>query len=280
MQVKIYTPESALKHPLILFHQMIMDVIRSRDLAWRFFVRTISTQYRQTALGYFWAVFPPIVSSLIFIMLNAQGYLGQENISISYPAFVIIGTVLFMLFVDALNAPLKLVTASRGFLIKINFPKEALLIASILEVLFSFCIKFILIIATLFFFQVPLQLTAILVIFPIIALLMLGFMLGIFLVPIGMLFQDIAFGLGIITNALMLLSPVAFLPPTTGILAWIVSINPLTPLIMAGRDFLVTGFSDYTIPMFVILGITLILVILSWILFRIAMPIIIERLGS
>lgn len=277
---KTYTAESPLKNPRIFFGQMISDVITSRDLAWRLFIRSISTQYRQTAFGYFWALFPPLISSFTFILLNSQGYLGPDNMGVPYPVFVVIGSVFFSLFVDSLNAPLKIVNASKGILIKINFPRESLIIASIFEVLFSFGIKLILIIASLLIFKVPLQSTALLAVFPVISILLLGFMLGILLVPIGMLFSDITYGLGVITSALILLCPVAFLPPNTGVLGFLVSINPLTPLIMAGRDFMILGISDYVLPMFMIFGISLILVFFCWIIFRISMPIIIERMGS
>ena len=101
----IYTPESQLRHPGKLLRSMIRDLFASRELAWRLLVRDVSAQYRQTALGYFWAVFPPLVISLVFIIVNSSNVMKIEGTGIPYPAFVIMGTVFFSLFMDALNAP-------------------------------------------------------------------------------------------------------------------------------------------------------------------------------
>ena len=54
-----HTPESKIRHPLDLMKEMFQDLGASQELAWRLVIRDISAQYRQTALGYFWAVFPP-----------------------------------------------------------------------------------------------------------------------------------------------------------------------------------------------------------------------------
>ena len=280
LQQAVYTSEAQLRRPVNLLRSMVSDLITSRELAWRLLVRDISAQYRQTALGYFWAIFPPVVTSLVFILLNSSKLLTMEETGIPYPAYVMMGTVFFGLFVDALNAPLRLVNASKAMLVKINFPREALLLAAMGQVIFSFGIKLVLLAATLVIFQVPVQSTILLVPIPLIGLLLAGMMLGVFLVPLGMLFQDITYGLTVATTGLMFLTPVAFPPPTEGWLATIIAYNPLTPLLMSAREFVVMGPSTYTVSMLVIMLVTLVLLFVGWVLFRLALPIFIERLGA
>ncbi len=45
-RITFYAPESQLRHPIALFKRMYWDLLASRDLAWRLFVRDISAQYR------------------------------------------------------------------------------------------------------------------------------------------------------------------------------------------------------------------------------------------
>jgi len=155
MREVVYKSESQLRNPLKLLRSMVRDLITSRELTWRLFVRNISTQYRQTALGYFWAVFPPLVHSLVFILLNSSNMLTMQETGVPYPVYVIMGTVFFGLFADALKAPLQMVNGAKGILIKINFPREALLLTAIGQVIFSFSIKMVLLFATLLIFWVP-----------------------------------------------------------------------------------------------------------------------------
>lgn len=55
--VIVYTPESRLRHPVILLREMRRDLLASRGLAWQLLVRDIKAQYRQSLLGVFWAFF-------------------------------------------------------------------------------------------------------------------------------------------------------------------------------------------------------------------------------
>ncbi len=73
LAVNVYTPESPLRNPRRFLREMFRDLRASRELAWRLFVRDTSAQYRQSMLGYVWAFLPPLVASLPFIFLNAQG---------------------------------------------------------------------------------------------------------------------------------------------------------------------------------------------------------------
>jgi lipopolysaccharide transport system permease protein len=281
LQEVVYTREPQLRRPARLLRNMARDLMASRELAWRLFSRDISAQYRQTALGYFWAVFLPVVTSLIFILLNSSKVMTVKETGIPYPVYVIMGTIFFGLFLDALNAPLKLIAASTAMLVKINFPREALILAAIGQVLFSFGIKLVLLTATLVVFKVPLQPTLPLTLIPVAGLFLLGTTLGILLVPFGLLFHDITHGLTVVGSGLMFLTPVVYPPPLTqGLLATIIAYNPLTPLIMAARDFLVAGSGTYMVSMLAVVLLTLVLFFPAWVMFRLAMPILIERIGA
>src|SRR5829696_334316 len=126
MTKAVYTPDPQLRTPGRLVREMIRDLAASRELAWRLCVRNISAQYRQSALGYFWEVGPPLMTSVLFILLNSANLLRPGETNVPYPVYVILGTVAFGLFQDALNMPLNAVSGARGILPKINFPHEAL----------------------------------------------------------------------------------------------------------------------------------------------------------
>ena len=50
---------------------MVNDLVDSRRLIWLLILRDISVRYRQSVLGYLWAVIPQIVTVGAFAMLNA-----------------------------------------------------------------------------------------------------------------------------------------------------------------------------------------------------------------
>jgi lipopolysaccharide transport system permease protein len=259
---------------------MFSDLRASRELAWRLFVRDISAQYRATIFGYVWAVLPPLITSLVFILLNSSNVVNMQETEVPYPAYVMMGTVFFSLFADSLTAPLKLVTASKVMLARINFPREALLLSAMAQVVFGFGIKLLLLTVTMVVFSVSVKWTAILAVIPLAGLLLMGTMIGILLVPPGLLFQDISYSLAVVTNGLMFLTPVVYPPPQHGLLAAIVNANPLTPLIVSAKDFVTVGFGPYTQMMVLVIVATVFVLFVGWVVFRIALPVLIERVGA
>jgi lipopolysaccharide transport system permease protein len=276
----VYTPDPQLRTPGRLVREMIRDLSASRELAWRLCARNITTQYRQTALGYFWAIGPPLMTSVLFILLNSANLLRAGETSVPYPVFVIVGTVAFGLFLDALNMPLNVIAAARGMLPKINFPHEALLLAGVGQILVNFAVKVTLVVAVLAIFRVPVRPAAVLAVIPLTGLLVMGIAVGVLLVPIGALFQDVVHALGVVASGLVFLTPAAYTAPRVGLLGVITSWNPMTPLITTARDLIVHGSSPQMSTTLILVAASVAALLLSWVVFRLAMPILIERMGS
>ncbi len=75
----VYTPQSQLRNPVALLRSMFSDLMASRELAWRLFVRDISSQYRQSLLGYAWAFLGPLITTLLWVFLMClSSLLGRE----------------------------------------------------------------------------------------------------------------------------------------------------------------------------------------------------------
>jgi len=203
-----------------------------------------------------------------------------KGIGIPYPAYVMMGTVFFQLFVDALNAPLKVVTESKAILTKINLPREAFILSGLGEVLFSFGIKVIMLSGVFIYYQVHIGWTTVFLPIPLLGLILLGTMLGIFLIPIGLLYKDIQSALLIATQGLVFLTPVAYPPSVGGTLGKIMSLNPVTPLLMVAKDLVLHGIPGDLVPFFTVFIFTLVFLSIGWIVYRLALPIIIERIGA
>ena len=276
----VYTPESQLRHPRQLVRSMVTDLLASRELAWRLLVRNISAQYRQSLLGYLWAFVPPIVTTLSWVFLNSQQILNVGTTDIPYPAYVMVGTLLWQGFVDALNSPLRLITSSKSMLATINFPREALILAGLGEVLFNFTIRLVLMLIVFVWFRIAIPPTILLAPVGILALMALGLMIGILLAPLGVLYQDIGRGLAIITTMWFFVTPVVYPPPTRWPASLLAQVNPVSPLLITTRELLTTGTVSQAGSFLLITSTTLGLMLAGWVLYRLAMPHLIERMGA
>lgn len=276
----VHTPESTLRHPIQLFKQMWRDLLASRQLAWRLMVRDISAQYRQSFLGIAWAFLPPVVTAAGFTLAKDANVINIGTTDIPYPAYVIFSTALWQTFVEALNGPIQAVTAAKPMLARVNFPREAIILAKLGEVFFNFAIKLILIVALFFWFHVPVSWTVILAPVALINLIMLGTFIGLLLAPLGILYQDVSKGLTMITGFWLFLTPVVYPVPSEGTFGLLVKLNPVTSLLVTTRELATVGVLSESYRFWVVSVIAFFGLLLAWVVFRLAMPFVIERVSS
>ncbi len=277
----VYTPESRVRHPLQLFKEMGRDLLASRELAWQLMVRDISAQYRQSFLGIFWAVIPPIVMAAGFTLASNSKVIAIGATDLPYPAYVMFSMTLWQTFVESLNAPVQAVGEAKQMLAKINFPREALILAKLGQVFFNFAIKLILIVGLFVWFQIPVSWSAILAPVALIHLVMLGTFFGLLLTPFGALYQDFSKGLTLATGFWLFLTPVIYpVPSGSGIFGAIVKLNPVTPLLVTTRELATKGVVSDPQGFWVASLIAIVGLLLAWMVYRLAMPFVVERMSS
>ena len=276
----VYTPDSELLSFGKLLRNMWTDLLASRELAWRLLVRNINAQYRQSLLGYAWAFLPPLFTTAIWVFLQSQKVFNVADTGMPYPVFVLTGTVLWQTFVEALNAPLRMVNESKAMLSKINFPREALILTGIGQVLFNFAIRVLILIPVFWWFDVTLQYGLLLAPLGVIALILLGTTIGLLLTPLGMLYHDVGRALGFGTQALFFLTPIIYPVPQASWAGILVNVNPVTPLLQTTRGWLVLGETGVLGGFIWVSGLSLLLLFIGWVLYRIAMPHLVSRLSA
>ncbi|MBW2329379.1 MAG: ABC transporter permease [Deltaproteobacteria bacterium] len=276
----VYTPESQMRNPSRLLRSMWKDLKNSRELARRLFVRDISAKYRQSILGIFWAFFPPIIAGLVFIILQSKQVVNFGETDIPYPVFVLVGTTLWQLFTESLNAPLSAVIQAKPMLAKINFPREALIVSAFYQMLFSLFIKSLIIVGVFLIFRVEVTFGFLLAPLAILVLILLGMSLGLLLTPLGTLYTDIQSGLMMGIQFLFFVTPVVYPPPQTFPYSLIAILNPISPILTGARDLLTKGVLTNAYPFFVVSGLTILTLFTAWLIYRLALPIIIERMSA
>ncbi len=276
----IYTPESLLRHPKKMLKQMWQDLLASRELAWRLLVRDISAKYRQSFLGFFWAIIPAVITSAGFTLAKNNGIVNIGTTDLPYPAYVMFSMTLWQTFLEALNAPIQALTEGKAMLARINFPREALILSKLGEVFFNFGVKLILIVVLFIWFQMPISASVILAPVALIHLIVLGTFIGLILAPMGALYQDISRAITLLTGFWLFLTPVVYPVPNGGTFSTIVKLNPVTPLLVTTRELATTGTISDPVGFWIASGISFIGLFIAWIIYRVSMPYIVERISS
>ena len=280
LPVATYTPASRLRSPAALAAEMWRDLAASRDLAWRLMVRDIRAQYRQSFLGVAWAFLPPIVLAAGFTLAGNAQVIKVASTELPYTAYVMFSMILWQTFVEALNGPVQAVSNAKQMLTRINFPREAVVLAKLGEVFFNFGIKLVLVVAIFLWYDMPITAKAWLAPLALLQLIALGTFIGLLLAPLGALYQDVANGLTVITGLWLFITPVVYPVPSAGVFATIVKLNPVTPLLVTTRELATTGVVSAPYQFAAVSAVALLGLLLTWVVFRLAMPFVIERVSS
>jgi len=277
---KIYHSRSQLTEPNKLLQSMFNDLLAARQLAWKLMVRDINAKYRQTLLGYFWALIPPVVVAYGLVIAAQARVVNLGVTDLPYPAYVMLSMVLWQTFLEAFNAPLAAISESKTMLAKVNFPREAIILAKVGEVFFNFLIKLILVIFIFAVYDMPVSPMVFLAPLGVVQIVLLGTFLGLFIAPIGGIYQDFSRAIVIFTTPWLLITPVLYPMPKAGIFATIVKFNPVTSLLVTTRELATTGLVSNWSGFVIVSVISIIGLLLAWVFFRLAIPYVIERMPS
>lgn len=275
-----HTAESRLRHPVVLLRRMVGDLWASRHLAWEMFRRDIEGQYRQSILGVLMAFLPALVTAAWCTLIEHARVINVPELELPYPAFVLMSMMIWTTFVDAMNAPMHGLLRELRALARASFPAEAVFFARFLDVAFNFGVKSILIAAAVVWFGLPIHWTVIFSPVSLFLVILLGMAIGLALAPINALYRDVGSSLNVVTTFWLFLTPVLFPLPKEGLAAQVVKFNPVSPLLSATRELATTGHLTEPRGFFIMAVITPIFFLLSWIFFRIALPVVIDRTNA
>ncbi len=241
--IVIYEPNTRAKIGFFKTYQILFkNFVRSKDLVWQLFKRDFFAGYRKSFLGYTWLLIAPIMGVMSWIMMNSAGILTPGHTGVPYPAYILMGTAMWGLFVGSYGAAAGTLTTGSGLILQVNYPHEIMLFKQLLQQLASFTINLVIILATVSAFGVIPSWKIIflpIIIFPTI---LLGTAIGLITSMLSVIAVDIGNAVQLIFGFMIYLVPVLYSKNVTNpLLALVIQWNPLTYLVCSARDLILFG---------------------------------------
>lgn len=244
-----YTPEGPIVQgftgPFLTTRLMFRELLSSVWLIWMLFLRDTASKYRQSLLGILWVIVNPLITIGLFMGMSRSGILSIPDLGIPYPLYAIIGLTIWNLFtVGAISCANSLINAG-SMIVKINFPKVALVVAASAHGLVEFMIRLIIIAFAFVYYGFSPDWTGLLT--------GLIFVIPMYLITVGIGFvlslatgvvRDIPNIVNMLLTAVMLLSPVLYPIKGDTILGHANLFNPFNYLVNVPRDLIINGHSD------------------------------------
>lgn len=219
---------------------MLRDVFRYRDLLYMLTWREIRIRYKQSVMGFLWAMLMPVMIVGSGILVR-QAFAMTSGKSVSWTDILAISIkgLYWAFFAGAVRfATLSLVSNS-SLVTKIYFPREILPLSSVLSALFDFIVAaaFLAILAAFVPSLLSIHLLWVPVIFAVLFLITLA--CSVLLACANLFFRDVKYLVEVIITFGVILTPVFYSAHMLGKWAPLILANPVSAVLESLNDVVV-----------------------------------------
>ena len=241
-----HRPEEVIGPPAFSVGNLLAGLFKLasyKDLIYTLTLVRLQVRYKQSILGWIWAVAQPLALMLAYTLIfSVLGRIPSEGVP--YPAFTLAALLPWTVFASSVNNATGGMVHFGYLLTKVYFPREIIPFTYVLAALFDFVVQLLVLTGILLYYHV--QLTArILYVIPII------FCVALFSAGIALLlsawqvhFRDVGVAMPLILQVWMLASPVVY-PLRSVPAGWrqIYLLNPLAGLVENFRRAVIPGLA-------------------------------------
>jgi lipopolysaccharide transport system permease protein len=279
-KVVVYEPNSRRKIGFFtVWFIMIRNIIASRELIFQLFKRDFLMAYKKSFIGMGWVFISPMIGIISWVFMNFTGVLKPGDVGIPYPAYVLISTSIWGLFMGFYGSAAGTLGAGAGFIDQVKFPHEALLFKQTAQHLANYLIIFVVTLSVLVIFGVYPSWKIIFFPILILPLFFLGAGIGLVVSVIGVVATDLQRGFDFLLGLVLYITPVIYSSKIeNAFLQKVIQWNPLTYLVGSVRDIIIYGKLEHFDRFIYSAGFALIVFALSWRFFYLSEEKVIEKM--
>lgn len=229
--------------------------------------RDLMLRYKQTLMGFGWAVFMPVLNTILFSVIFSN--VATLDVGVPYPVFAYTGLLAWNLTASALRFSVSSLTANINLVAKVYFPREIFPFSAVFVSAVDYAVGAIILVALLFYYQVPV--TAAVLFLPVILLVQVTFTAGValFLAMSNLFYRDVKYLFEVVIMLWMFASSVVYpLDNVTGVAGKILALNPMTPILNAYRDVILYGRMPPLPEFAAVAAVSVLILAVAWVVFH------------
>ena len=239
---------------------MLSEQMEFRELLLQMVKRDLLLRYKQTIMGFGWAIFMPLVNTVVFSVVFTR--VAPLKTPVPYPLYAYCGLWAWNFFAASLRFSVVSLTSNPGLVGKVYFPREIFPFSSVLVSMVDFLVSAVPLIGLMIYYRVGL--TPAILLLPAVIVIHVAFTagIGLLLSVANLFYRDVKYLFELVLSVWMFTTSVLYpLDAVGGTFAPIVRLNPMTPIIEAYRTVLFgipmrdpVGFAVASVMAIVLLG--------------------------
>jgi len=247
--------------------EMIHEQVAFRELLMQMTRRDLMLRYKQTVMGFGWAVFMPLLNTLIFSVMFTR--VAKLDVGMPYTLFAYCGLLTWNLFGSSLRFALTSLTANTSLVTKVYFPREIFPFSAVFVSVVDLAVGATLLVGMMIYYRVGV--TSALWFLPVVLLVHIAFTAGmaLLLAMWNLFYRDVKYLFEVVLMLWMFASPVVYpVHMIGGKLGILLQLNPMTPIIDAYRAVLLQGQLPEPGPFAAAAALSLVTLAYGWMAFH------------
>ena len=180
-----------------------------RELLYFFVWRDVKVRYKQTLLGFAWAILQPLLMMIVFtLFFGTLAKVPSENIP--YPLFNYAALLPWTLFAEGITRSSNILVQDRNLLQKIYFPRLLMPLSSILSPVVDFAIALVVLFGLMLYFSYSPTITMLWLPLFLLLELILALGVGLWLSAINVEYRDVRYVVPFLVQLWLFASPVVY----------------------------------------------------------------------
>jgi len=214
----------------------LKDIWQYRELLYFLTWRDVKVRYKQTVIGFLWAIIQPFLKMVVFsIIFGSLAKIDSEGFP--YPIFLYAGLLPWQFFASSVSRSGESIVASTNLITKVYFPRLIIPIASVGACLVDFAISFIILIILMLYYNVVPTLSIFMVLPLVLATIFTALGMGVLISALNVAYRDFRYIVPFFVQIWMFLTPVIY---STGMIPenwrWLILLNPMAGIVDAYRS--------------------------------------------
>jgi lipopolysaccharide transport system permease protein len=220
--------------------EMISELIQYRHLLYMLAWRDIKIKYKQSVMGFLWAVFMPVVIITAGVLVKkAFSIVSGKPMELSQVASVSVKAIPWAFFVGSIRFATNSLTGNSNLVTKIYFPREVFPLSAVLANLFDFVVASAVLVIILIILGLGVSIYLLWVPMLLILLIFLAAGTGMLLCCGNLFFRDVKYIVEVILTFGIFFTPVFYEAKMFGKWETILLLNPIGSILEAINDVVV-----------------------------------------
>ncbi len=220
--------------------EMLVEQLQYRELLFQMAKRDLLLRYKQTIMGFGWAIFMPLVNTAVFSVIFTR--VAPIETGVPYPIFAYCGLFTWNFLASSLRFSVNSLTGNPNLVTKVYFPREIFPFASTLVSLVDFLVASIVLVGLMAFYGI--RPTVSILFLPLVLVVHVVFTLGValLLAMSNLFYRDVKYLFEVVLMVWMFVTSVLYpVSLVGGRLGLLMQANPMTAIIDAYRAVLLYG---------------------------------------